>query len=91
MVKAKDPRRSDVVSLFFVLFRVVILLITWLGVFLATFLGYFTLPMVLIGVVVLIYTISDIGLFLAFRQKGSGSDQRKLFLKTFFNRSRKDR
>ncbi len=90
-MKTKDPPRKDVVSLFLVLFRVIILLITWLGVFLATFLGYFTVPMVLIGVVVLIYTISDIGLFLAFRQKGSGSDQRKQFLKTFFNRSRKDR
>jgi apolipoprotein N-acyltransferase len=90
-MKPKDPRRRDVVSLFFILFRVAIILVTWLGVFLATFLGYFTVPMVLIGVVVLIYTVSDIGLFLAFRHKGNGSDQRKLFLKTFFNRSRKDR
>ena len=42
--------------------RVVIILVVWLMMFFGMFVGYFTVPIVLIGVLVLVYSIFDIGL-----------------------------
>jgi len=52
-----------------VVFRVAIVLIIWLGLFLAMFLGYFTVPILVIGFVAIIYAIVDIGIFMIYNQR----------------------
>jgi len=43
--------------------RVVFVLIIWLGLFVAMFLGYFTVPIIVVGGITLIYALSDLGFF----------------------------
>ena len=72
-----------------ILARVSIILVLWLGVFLATFLGYFTVPVILIGLVIGFYMLSDLGLYLVIRRRRRKVDQRQEFLKSMKDESSK--
>jgi hypothetical protein len=48
--------------------RVVFVLIIWLGLFIAMFLGYFTVPIIVVGGITLIYALSDLGYFFAIKK-----------------------
>lgn len=47
--------------------RVILILLVWLAIFLAMFLGYFTVPIIVVGVISLIFALVDVGFF--FRAK----------------------
>lgn len=90
MTEEKPTRAGDTLVMLVILVRVVVILLIWLGVFVAAFLGYFTVPLVLIGFVAVMYMLSDLGLFLVFRRRNKGISQRQLFLSSFKKRSTKD-
>ena len=52
-----------------IIIRVVVILVLWLLLFLGIFLGYFTLPILLIGLVTVIYMLTDVGIFVAIKKK----------------------
>ncbi len=52
-----------------ILVRVVLILLIWLVLFLGMFLGYFTVPIILIGALTLVYTLTDAGLYLTVRRQ----------------------
>lgn len=51
-----------------IIVRVVFVLIIWLGLFVAMFLGYFTVPILVVGGITLIYALSDLGVFYAIKK-----------------------
>ena len=82
---SEDPDSPDFDFLLniVIILRVGLILVVWIALFLAIFMGYFTFPIILIGLVSLVYAISDLGLFLARkRSKEKSSDElRKVFEK----------
>lgn len=79
----EDPsRRANPLLMVFVVARVIIILAVWLGVFLAMFLGYFTVPVILIGAVAIIYAIADLGFYVAVNKQRKASDMRHTFLES---------
>ena len=91
MKEEKPTGSRDPFLLLAILIRVLLILIVWLGVFLATFLGYFTVPVILIGIVAISYMLSDIGLYVAFRRRDTRSMQRRRLLDSFKNRPTKEK
>jgi hypothetical protein len=69
--------------------RVILMLVIWISLFLAIFLGYFTYPLFLIGLLTLIYALSDLGIFVALkkRKRESTRSGRDEFLKSYGNGS----
>jgi len=64
----------------FILARVIVILLAWLGVFLAMFLGYFTVPVILIGAMALIYALVDLGFYVSVNRQKNASDLRHAFM-----------
>jgi hypothetical protein len=54
--------------------RVVFVLVIWLGLFVAMFLGYFTVPIIVVGGITLIYALSDLGFFLLIKKNRPSPD-----------------
>ncbi len=52
-----------------VILRVVIFLAIWLAIFLAMFLGYFTIPIIMVGVLAIIYAFADIGVYITMNRQ----------------------
>lgn len=82
MPDKKPALYSDTAVVVVILVRVVVMLVIWLGVFLAIFFGYFTVPFILVSVITAIYLISDIGLFVSLRRKGSRESERQAFIES---------
>jgi hypothetical protein len=59
----------DLVLIALVILRVLIVLGIWLALFLALFFGYFTVPIILLGIITVFYALSDIGVFVLFRRR----------------------
>jgi amino acid transporter len=71
-----------------ILGRVVMILVLWVTLFVAIFLGYFTLPVLLIGLVTVIYMISDFGLYMTVKKRQQRARQeREALLKIYSERS----
>lgn len=67
--------------------RVVMILVLWVTLFLAIFLGYFTFPVLLIGLVTIIYMISDFGLYMTVKRRQRARQEREALLKSYSERS----
>lgn len=80
MPEPKQPKRTNPLLMAFVLGRVIIILLVWLGVFLAMFLGYFTVPVILIGAMAIIYALVDLGFYMSVNRQKKASDLRHSFL-----------
>ena len=65
-----------------VLLRVGVTLAGTLVLFLGIFLGYFTVPILLIGAFVLLYALSDVGLLMAVRRTEAARSKRETTLTT---------
>jgi apolipoprotein N-acyltransferase len=78
----KPSQGSDAVVVVVILARVFFMLVVWLVVFLGIFLGYFTVPVLLIGLITAIYLISDLGLFVTLKRRGQKTSERKEFIET---------
>jgi Kef-type K+ transport system membrane component KefB len=78
----KHSPGGDVIVSALIVARVLIILVVWLGVFLAIFLGYFTVPILLIGVITVIYLISDLGLFVVLKRRRKLKSERQEFVET---------
>jgi len=76
----KTPRDSDSLVVLVILARVLIILVLWLAVFLATFLGYFTVPFLLISIITAAYLISDLGLFFTLKKRKDVKTDRQEFI-----------
>jgi hypothetical protein len=55
-----------------IILRVGIILVVWMLLFLAMFLGYFTIPVFVVILLTLVYAITDFGLYVAINRNGSG-------------------
>lgn len=73
-------KRTNPLLMAFIIGRVVIILLVWLGVFLAMFLGYFTVPVILIGAMAIIYALVDLGFYMTVNRQKKASDLRHSFL-----------
>ena len=69
MSENKPSPSSDVIVVIVILARVFVMLVMWLCVFLAIFLGYFTVPFLLISLITAVYLISDQGLFVTLKRR----------------------
>ena len=65
----------------FILLRVVLILIIWLGLFLTMYVGFFTIPVIVISIITIIYAIMDVVLYVRVRQYERFAKERKEFLK----------
>jgi hypothetical protein len=76
-VSDKNPsQRFDFLLAVVIMARVALIVVIWLGLFLAIFLGYFTVPIILIAILTVIYAVSDLGLyFMARKNKGGNGDE----------------
>lgn len=63
-----------------VIARVFFTLALALVLFLGMWVGYFTLPLLIIGAVILFYALSDLGLLLLVRQREQSRKEREAFL-----------
>ena len=86
----KPSAGGDALVVAIILARVLVMLVLWLGTFLAIFLGYFTVPILLIGLVIAIYMISDLGLFVALKRRQKSVDERQELLKSLEDNPSKD-
>jgi apolipoprotein N-acyltransferase len=74
-VSDKNPsQRFDFLLAVVILARVALIVVVWLGLFLAIFLGYFTVPIILIALLTIIYAVSDLGLYLLARKNKNGAE-----------------
>jgi membrane protein implicated in regulation of membrane protease activity len=86
----KSSPGDDALVIAVILGRVLIMLLLWLGIFAAIFLGYFTVPILLIGVVIAIYMISDLGLFVRLKQRRKLADERQKLIESLEDNPGKD-
>jgi apolipoprotein N-acyltransferase len=73
-----QDRKSGALEVLFeiwIMIRVVLILIIWLGLFIAIFLGYYTIPIILVLFITLFYPISD-ALFVASLRRKRKADAR---------------
>lgn|GEM_PF-2194684 len=82
MSENKPSPSTDAIVVIVILARVFIMLALWLLVFLGIFLGYFTVPILLIGIITAIYMISDLGLFVTLKQRKQKNNERKEFIES---------
>jgi predicted DNA repair protein MutK len=76
----ETPERPTPFVFILIILKVALVLVIWLGIFLAMFMGYFTVPLLLVGGLVLVYSLTEIGLAMAInRQKAD--DLRRDFLR----------
>lgn len=75
------PKRSDPLLLVLILARVGVILVVWLAIFLAMFLGYFTVPILLVGGLAVIYSLADLGLYVALKRQTKTEQLRHQFLR----------
>lgn len=68
MSERNEPERVSWLVGVFVIARVAFFLVIWIVLFLGMFLGYFTFPILMIGAVVVLYALSDVGLYVAVRR-----------------------
>jgi apolipoprotein N-acyltransferase len=80
--ETKPSPSADAVVVIVILARVFFMLVVWLLVFLGIFLGYFTVPILLIGIITAVYLISDFGLFVTLKRRGIKSSERKEFIES---------
>jgi predicted membrane protein len=78
----KQSQSSDAVVVIVILARVFFMLVIWLLVFLGIFLGYFTVPILLIGIITAFYMISDLGLFVTLKRRKQKINERKEFIES---------
>lgn len=72
----KNPsQRFDFLLAVVIIARVALIVVVWLGLFLALFLGYFTIPIILIAVMTIIYAVSDLGLYFLARKNKNGNQE----------------
>ena len=64
-----------------VVIRVIVAIAVWLTLFLGVFLGYFTVPVLLVSGLTILYSVTDIGLFMAVRRRERARKQRQAFLR----------
>jgi uncharacterized YccA/Bax inhibitor family protein len=75
------PKRSEPLLLVLVLARVGLILVIWLAIFLAMFLGYFTVPILMVGGLAVIYSLADLGLYVALKRQAKTDQMRHQFLR----------
>ncbi|MBN2047023.1 MAG: hypothetical protein JW750_04185 [Anaerolineaceae bacterium] len=80
MQQGKDPEKSRFLLNLFIIVRVAVILVIWLGLFLAMFLGYFTIPILLIGIFTLTYAISHLRPMIYDKTEDAMLHQREAFL-----------
>jgi amino acid transporter len=71
--------------------RVILMLVIWIALFLAIFMGYFTSPLILIAVITVIYAISDLGIFVALRKQKPAQSERAEYLEMYTERTEIDK
>ena len=69
MPEENTSGKSDIWVSVVIVVRVILMMVIWIALFLAIFLGYFTFPLFLIGLLTLIYALSDLGIFVAWRKR----------------------
>lgn len=69
MADNQQPTGIDPWISIVIIIRVVAILVLWIVLFLSIFLGYFTFPILLIGLVTVIYMVSDLGIFVTLRRR----------------------
>jgi len=61
--------------------RVIVAITVWLVLFLGVFLGYFTVPILLVTALTLLYSVTDIGLFMTVRRRERARKEREALLR----------
>lgn len=76
----KEKHKSASADLWFTIVivgRVAFMIGIWLLLFLMLFLGYFTVPIILIGGITLVYMLSDFGMVYIMKRQKKAQEQRK--------------
>lgn len=64
-----------------VVVRVIVILTGWLALFRGVFLGYFTVPILLVSALAILYSVTDVGLFITVRRRERARKERSAFLR----------
>ncbi len=60
-----------------VVIRVIVVILVWLVLFLGVFVGYFTVPIFLVTTIVVLYSVTDIGLLFTVRRRERSRGERQ--------------
>ena len=80
-VREDTPRPIAFLLGLMVVIRVIVAIMVWLVLFLGVFLGYFTLPLIAASALVILYSATDIGLFITVRRREKAQWRREAFLR----------
>ena len=90
MSEKNNSQNADVWVGLVIIARVILMLAVWITLFLAIFLGYFTYPLFLIGLLTLIYALSDLGIFVALKKRKPSRSGRDELLRSYVDDSGTD-
>ena len=69
MPEGKRSQLSETFMTIWIIVRVGLILVVWLALFLALFLGYFTVPIIIVIILSSLYTLTDAAFFVANRRQ----------------------
>lgn len=75
----EDHRSASLLIGLVVIIRVIAVMAVWLVLFMGVFVGYFTLPILLVTVITILYSVTDIGLFFTVRRREQTRKDRQDF------------
>jgi len=61
--------------------RVIVVITVWLVLFLGVFVGYFTVPILLVATITILYSVADIRLSATVRRRERAREEREAFLR----------
>ena len=87
MPESKRPVFSEMFMTVWIIIRVALILVVWLSLFLALFLGYFTVPIILVILVSGVYALTDAAFLVSNKIRKQAENMRGEIIK---NRARPD-
>jgi membrane protein implicated in regulation of membrane protease activity len=82
MPTKKSPNDISAFVLLMVIIRVTIIIFIWLGLFIAMFVGVFTIPVLMVGGLTLVLALFDVGMFVKVDRYQHGREAEKELMKT---------
>jgi membrane protein YdbS with pleckstrin-like domain len=76
----EDPGQLKALVVAVVVIRVTAVLVVWLLLFVAMFLGYFTVPIFAVGAIIILFALPDVGLYARASSLERAQQERRSFL-----------
>ena len=82
-----QDRGEQALAVFRIFLHVASVFVLWFILFLGLFLGYFTFPVLIIGILILVYALLDLGLLFRMHHQERARQLRQEFLRSQLNKN----